>query len=432
MPARSNRPFLTLEQLMSVRILAAALACLVPASASAEPFTLEQALALARQRAPQVLAAETSLAAERGARRGATPLFAENPSVEGGAGMIFQPSSMAIQPSTVRDARVGPAAWLQVTVPVEIALQRWRRVAAADARINARRVERDEARREALFAAGVRFYQAIYAGELAVLAQDSVTLANRLLGAGQRQFAAGAVSALDVKIAELELSTAKRSVRTAEGSRLQAQADLATLLGVPAEDVRDLRGSLTWSNAALPALELARERALERPDVRLMVAERQAALQEANVASAGAFPTPRFKGYYQYWNTEHSAVALVEVPLPIFQRGQGEEARARARASGLAGEADARRRAAVAEVESAHQLATSLQQLRLEQEGSSASMLDQLPADLEKHYVERRIELGTLLTVRRQVLQARKDAIDAQFQEALARLWLDAAMGVLQ
>ena len=49
---------------------------------------------------------------------------------------------------------------------------------------------------------------------------------------------------------------------------------------------------------------------------------------------------------------------------------------------------------------------------------------------LERQFLEHKVDLGTLLTVRRRVLQARRDALDLELEEALATLWLLSAMGV--
>ena len=152
----------------------------------------------------------------------------------------------------------------------------------------------------------------------------------------------------------------------------------------------------------------------------------------ARVAAADKFPTPQLRANYQYWNTEHSVTTAIEVPLPVFVRGQGEEARARARANGLLDEAAAREQSLRAEVLAVLELARTLAQSRQQYATTGAAELRSLVEDAQRNYGERRIDMLTLLNVQRQALQAARDALDLSVREALARLWLDAAMWVLR
>lgn len=389
-------------------------------------LTLESAMALARARAPSVLAADTELRAEQASRVGATPLFARNPSLEGGAGGMLVPAARL---RDWRDTTAGPTAFLGVAIPIEIAAQRWSRVAAVDARIAVRRANRDDAVREALFSVGEEFFRVLHAQRREQLAEETVAVATRWCAAIRARQAAGDASRLDVRIADAELATAEQALLAHRGAHHVAKARLAALLGAGTEAVQDVTGDLV-PPTPLPSLEDALAHLAERADIRAVRMGRGAALREANVAAGNAFPSPTLKSYYQYWNREHALMATVEVPLPIFDRGQGEEARARARASGLAAEHDARLDRARMEVTQAWELARTLASLR--EVSSSRDDAMTLPADLEEQLRSHRVELATVLLAQRQVMQLRAEALDLQLLEAMARLWLDHASGVLK
>ena len=395
-----------------------------PAHAS-KPLTLDATLALVRQRSPQVLASNTALAEARAARAGATPLLGENPTISGGAGFLVEPGY-----PPWRMERAGPTALMEVSLPVEIGLQRSRRIAAADAHIRAASESREESLRQALLAAGQAFYRALHARQMVVVAQLSLKLATASRDAAQRLHEAGELPELDVRLASLDATSARQAVAVALAEYRQMLTQLSALTGLPPEDLRALDGLLIRTDP-LPKAEEAVARALRRSDVRALKAEANAALQDANVAAAQRLPTPQLKANYQYWNREHSILTGVEVPLPLFARGQGEEARARARANGLLDEATARERALRAEVLSVLELVKVLIATRQEYAVNGADELKSLVEDAQRNYVERRMDMLTLLTVQRQALQAGRDALDLALREALARLWLDAAMGVL-
>ncbi|MEW5848196.1 MAG: TolC family protein [Myxococcota bacterium] len=412
---------------MRARLRAVALILLmapIPVVAAAN-LTFSDVVARVRRRAPEVLAAETALQSERAARVGATPLFGENPSVEGGAGWMAENQGTAW-----RDTRHGPTAWLQVSVPVEIAAQRWRRVAAADARILASAEARDETVREALLVAGMAFYRAVHAQQVVELQKRVEQLAERTRELAMARFRAGELAELEARLTEMESASASRDRYAAEAAYQHALAELATLLGVSLDEMDGVEGTLR-RREPLPMLQQATDRAVARADVRVATAERKVALAEANEAAGRAFPTPRLKGYYQYWHQEHAVMAVVEVPLPLFEHGQGDEARARARARGMLVEEDQRREAARAEVRTAHALVTRLAGLRQQLEERGQQPLEVLLSDVETAYRSRQTDLNTLLNVLGHLLQAERELLDLQLQETLARLWLDAAMGAL-
>lgn len=404
------------------------------AGADASPMTLQRALEHARTRSLQVMAANTAVKAEQASVAGATPLFGQNPSVEAGTGLVVQPATPRIGPTPLvspfpqrwRDTRLGPGGWVQGVVPIEIAGQRWRRVGAVEARVEARVADAAEAARQAMLNAGMAFLAALHAAKTLELAEEAASLAANTVETARQRLESGAGTALEVRLAELDANASVDARNLAHAQSQQAKARLAALLSMPPDALVTLGGPLV-PDAPLPSLEQALSCVPNRTDVRVLDADRRAALAEARLASAGAFPTPKVKASYQYWNSEQSVMAWLEVPLPVFERGQGEEARARAKANGLADQARATAVNARAEVESAYAVAKELERARQTPRADGRVLLK----ELEVHFAAREVDVMTLVAVRHQILLADRAALDAALQEGLTRLWLGFAMGAL-
>ena len=272
---------------------------------------------------------------------------------------------------------------------------------------------------------------ALHAQQTYALAQAAKEHSLREVDAVREGVKSGSRTRLDVRFAALQLGADEGRVAAEEAGRRQALQRLLTMLGLTEAHSDQVQGTLRPASA-IPALKAARALVMQRPDVRTLEAQRFSALADANLASAAQFPAPVVKAGYQYWKTEHAAIAYLEMPLPIFQRGQGEEARARSRASGLSSEMDARIRTALAEVENAHALATEMSEAREVLEARSLGPAGELLKELEDGFEQRLIDIQALLGGRRLLLLARRESLDAALREALARLHLDAAMGLLQ
>jgi outer membrane protein TolC len=396
-------------------------------SLAVETLTLPQLHQHVRARAPLVLAAQTSLGEARGARAGATPLFAQNPSITGGAGFTAQPSGW--QP---RSWDSGGAALLAVAVPVELGAQRWTRMAAADGHIRVEELRVKAALLGALHQASEDFLRALHAQLSAEAARDALELAARFREAAVQMQAAGLGSALDVELARLEEADVAGAAAVQHALAARARGELTSRLGLTGGALR-LSGALRHA-AALPSLKEALAHVAQRPDLQGLDADRDAALRDANVAVAEAFPSPTLGASYQYQYQfpapQHVVLGQVSFPLPVFARNQGDESRARARARGAAAERDAAVAAARAQVKAAYALVEDVRSNRAQLEASNAGSVD-LHARLEAAYRAGRTDLATVLNLQRRVMAVRRTTLDLDLQEALARVWLDAPMGVM-
>ncbi len=388
-------------------------------AADAGATTLEDVLTAVRQRSPDIMAATTQARATRASRVGATPLFHANPSITGGAGAVARFDEPPLR------GGLGGAGTIQLNVPVELAGQRWLRVASVDAHATADDLAVDDVARQLRAHAVELFARALFAQRATALAQQNLELTQRVASAAQQRLAAGAVGAVEVELAALGVTQARQALATALATQRATLANLGGLMGV--DSLTAVTGELRPARA-LPALDTVLQAAAQRADVRAARARGGAAQRDASLAAAEAVPSPTFGTMYQYWNREHAVMGTVTFPLPVFTRGQGEEARARTQASGMLQEADARARMAQAEARAAYALLVSLAQQRSEfSDDTGAALL----ARLEAAHQARGVTLDVLLDAQRRVMATRRDALELELQEALAWIALDAAMGVL-
>jgi len=204
--------------------------------------------------------------------------------------------------------------------------------AVASHRVEEARLAWEAQRRRVLNDLRARYYEVL-------VAQQTVDLDEQLLRIGQegaqtaeQLFRAQEVGRTDVLQAGIEADTARLQLENARNQFEAAWRQLAVAAGVPHLPLSRLAGSLeadladlTWEQSLAKLLaespELARARsAVERARCEL---DRQCALRQPDVEATAAV---------QFDNASRDTFASVElgVPLPIFNRNQGNIVRAQA------------------------------------------------------------------------------------------------------
>lgn len=169
----------------------------------------------------------------------------------------------------------------------------------------------------------------------ALLAKANLEFAEQLLLSYQQtirisreQFQAGGMSRVDLLKIQLQNLQLQSDVSAARIAKVQALADLRQLMGydsVPRD--YDVSGELTFTPVAL-RLESLQVRALkERPD--LLAARRGIMAVESQIGLAKANATQDLSATFDYThlNASNLAAFYFSIPLPIFNRNQGEVAR---------------------------------------------------------------------------------------------------------
>lgn len=387
-------------------------------------LTLDEALALSDANNPRLLAARRAVEVAEG-RVVAAGQWPYNPTLglgverttpfSGGEGSFGAQLSQTFQTGGQRDQR-------RRVAEVEVAQVR----ASAD---DAARVLRGDATRA--------FWELASAEARVGLASRRLEIAAGLGEAADARLAAKQVPEVERNLVRVELERARNELARAETEARASRLRLAALLGSPGR--LDLVTAADLSRRARPlererALGLARE---ERPDVRVLERAVEAAREGVELEKASRWPDVTFSLAYQRTtesiggpsDRDHLFGLGIELPLPLFNRRQGEIAAASARVSQLEAERDALLVQVELEVD------VQLQALRIAQEtiavyeGEILRLARSNLDGFERAY--RAGEVGTLELLRAQedYNRAAFGRLDAQLEYQRARAGLEAALG---
>jgi cobalt-zinc-cadmium efflux system outer membrane protein len=386
-------------------------------SARAADLTLERALALARERAPQLAMAATRVDAARGRLAGASALVRDNPVLDIGAGRRLAGSE--------GDSFALEAAVLQ---PFEIHGGRAARIEEARAALEQESAARDDEMRRVLRDAASAFLGALHAEQRLRVARGSEELAAELARVAERRYRADDVPVLDWNVSRAALARAQAERLDAEAAREGTLAALKIALGWLAEEPLAVAGELAArcdvANDATPVAQ--------RPDLQALEAELRAAEAEARAARAEVWPHVAAGASYERDDEDDVALGLFQVSPPLFQRAQAERAEAESRARRLRFELDAARRAAEIQLRSAREICALRAAAAEELERNALPLLDDNEQLARRSYETGEIGLGELLEVRRQLLDIRREHLARRLDAALAGVELAAQAGVLR
>ena len=208
--------------------------------------------------------------------------------------------------------------------------KRHRRIEAARDATSQTRYQVSDAERALIFNTAQQFITA-------QLAESNLDLANQDLAGFQQtvdianaQYRAGAVSEADLLKITVQLLQFQTDVSAAKVAKVQALAGLREFLGYDAVPANyDVEGELTYQPLLLNRDDLLLKALKNRPDLLasrqgVRAAQSQYALAKANgeVDVTGALT-------YSHLSDQNTLGVTVSLPLPIFDRNQGEIARTR-------------------------------------------------------------------------------------------------------
>lgn len=396
------------------RALAPLLAGLTVATvARSQPDTLtaDRVVALARARAPEVRAAEADVLAARGRVASARSFARENPTLEGVAS---------------RDAGFERRTQWELSVPIGIGLHWLGRTAEAGAELQREQHRVAEARRGAVGAALSAYYRALHARRRVELAGERRTLATELFRTATERHRTGAAPRLEVLLTEIEQSRAESELHDEEQSLARARIELAARLGLPFGTLA-LGGDLT-DRAVLTSGAVAEARA----DVRGAESELRAAKAARTLARSELLPGLAFRMNYGHEGGGPVVQPGLAVTVPLFQQGQEARAAAQAREARAAAELERLRNATGAEVEGLR-LAYAASVAAVDELGTRAMPRVEASEDMSREsYAAGKIDLPSLLVVRRELLDARREYVDRLLAAALAGVDLAVAEGRFQ
>jgi cobalt-zinc-cadmium efflux system outer membrane protein len=290
-------------------------------------LTLEKAVTIALEKNPDLQTLRLEEESAKGQNEKARLLLINNPTIEGAV-------SKKEKPEEEGDGKFTNYG-VKLSQEFEIAGQRGVRIDVAEKELA--RVKSEIRDRERVLIADVKdvFTKVLAAKKKNGLAREIVRLNEELLGYTKIKFEAGDVSGLDVNLAEVELSKAKKELLLAEREYMESLLALQGLLGLSPDMSFSLEGDLPSQAPALPDKEALKALALSyRPDAKAAAFEMEKTEFALNLVKKEAFPNITLFGFYDR-DERRDAVGLgISVPLPFFDRKQAEKKEAYVRAEG--------------------------------------------------------------------------------------------------
>jgi cobalt-zinc-cadmium efflux system outer membrane protein len=151
--------------------------------------------------------------------------------------------------------------------------------------------------------------------------QDTVNIS-------EAQYKVGGISQNDYLKIKIQLLQFQQDVDQADLARAQALSDLRQQLGyesVPAD--YDVAGAFDYQPLTVKLDDLQAKALLNRPDLRAAVQGVTAANSQYELAKSNGKQDVTVSGNYSHVNAISAVTFSVSVPLPIFNRNQGEIAR---------------------------------------------------------------------------------------------------------
>ncbi|MEJ7598407.1 MAG: TolC family protein [Kofleriaceae bacterium] len=382
--------------------------CTGVSSALAEgpPLSLGRVVELARTQAPATVIARARTEEARAGLVGASRFATRNPVLEADVGPRWS------------DGR-STDAQASLSVPLDLGGRRDKRVSLVEAEIRREQHLARDAERLTIGIAVTTYYQALYADRRYALAEERVRLAESAEATARQRNRAGDVAEFEVNLARGEVARAKSGVAAAQSEQTRARGKLAVTLGLSSVSIVGELGDRSF-------LDIAVAKAGTRADLRAVAEEVQLAQSEATVARSGRWPSLDVRFTYEHERDTDIVLGGIAIAIPLVERGQGDEARARARANRAAAELATRtawvgtevsgaRNTYASAITAARILETDAVPLSLENETAAAAS-----------YRAGKIDLGSLLLIRREALDTRREHLDRLLDAAFAAvdLWI--------
>ena len=378
----------------------------VVASAAGATLTLDEALARATDANPSLRAAAREVSAVE-----ATILQARtrpNPELQG----LVEDLRNETRVTTV-----------QINQPIELGGKRGARIAVAEKNRSAAALALDVQRAEIRADVVTAFADVLAAQEGVRLAQATAELAQRASGVAARRVLAGRVSPVEETRARVAEANARLEAATAGYELTAARKRLAGLWGAAEPDFAQVQGNLESLPPLPPLAELNQQ--LETSPALLrarLEIERRHALAQVERSLRTPDVTVSLGARRNNELGLNQAVVGASLPLPLFNRNQGNILEAERRTD------KARDELAAATVQAANSLAQAHARLDLARQ-SVTTLREQILPGAQSAYdaATRGFELGKfnfldVLDAQRTLFQAR-----AQYQRALAEAYRAAA-----
>lgn len=405
--------------------LAFLLAAALPAQeASAPALTLEEFLAAAFERSPELVARRAEVEEFR-ARLVTARTYPYNPEVSVQGARRSGPGGV--------DAEGG----LEVSQEIEIGGQRGRRVAVAEASLAAAEARFGRDQRVLAGRVALAFSDAVRARELLRIEETDAALARSLLDIEERRLEAGKATQIELNLARAAAGRSIRRVELARGAYQEARSVLAEAVGLPPaappEPVGDLADFAAPGTAGLPPLaELVQAALANREDLAAFRSQEEVARAEIALERSLARPNLVASAFQdREEGTDDIAGVGLTIGIPLFNRNRGRIAEASAAAQRVAAESAFARLAVEREVAAAYAVFQA-------SSAAARGLGEQVIGSLEENLglLQRSMEAGKIsrtevFLLRREFVESQREYLDALSVVWRAQVQLDLAAGRL-
>jgi len=381
--------------------------------AQSNPLTLEAALQLAERSNPQLRVAQ---AAVDGAAAGiVTAKQRPNPEFSANFGhqAITQQSSIP-----------GQLGWLSVAQPLEWGSARRARAGVATLAKDSSQFGLDETRLSIRATVKQSFFEAMRRSSEVELARDNLRNLEELRRRIEVQVQVGEAARLELVRADAEVASARVQVRSAELRHSTALAGLRAAIGAPLGEIAP-QGTLEPKAILPPLSELRDEVVARHPALLQAVSETKRAEARLELERELRKPQPALRTETERQPDLRVFRFGVTLPIPVWNRRQGEIAEAAAGLRQAAAAADVRRLELTASLERAYGVYEVAEQ---QVAAFEAGALRQAEAALQASEAAFRFgERGILevLDAQRVLRSVRSDYVNAQYDRQSALIELE-------
>lgn len=383
-------------------------------------LSLSEALTLAREQNPELLAARQELEIARGRLVKAQYPTPFNPELGGSAAR--------------RDFadRSGGSTDFDVTLSqeLEVAGQRGKRIEEATRNLDKVAQQVKDTERLTLTQVKDAFYRSLYLKRRLELFREVEALNRRLQNTAASRFQAGDIAKMEANVAEVRLGQARKETIVAARDYHNALRELERLLGREPTGHLAPVGQLSVQPQTFQPDRLLQLALENRPDLQAAKLEQQRVAAETALTRRLILPNPTLQGFYrEEEGGEKIAGGAVSFPLPLFDRKQAELTQLAGRASQARYEqqsAELRVRQEVQDAfrsyEAAKETVAVFEQAVLERATENFRLM-------EIAYREGKIDLLDALMVQDDMVKAQSSYVDTLWEYWQARTALERAVG---
>ena len=388
-----------------------------------EKLTVGQAVQVALEHNPDLLAFRQEVEMARG-RKVKADLFNQfNPNVGGKVWNRNNPGS-----GNVTDSQV------MVSQEVEVAGQRGLR--REEAARNVTRVEAQVKDRERIITKQVKlaYFQALTLKERLKLRREIEKLNRRIRDASKERFKAGVAPVMESNLAEIRHGQSRKETLVAEAAFMNTLLKFRRLLGWKPDRSFEFVSQLKNSPRSLPLLDLFQIAKSQRPDLMAAKMEVERAKIAIDLTRRLTVPNPTFQVFYATetegpQGTSNMVGGGVSIPIPLFDRKQGELVTQGGELNRGHHQIVAMTRNIEKEVKTAFQ---AYEAARQSIEVFEAEVLDQIDENfrfIEISYREGKIGLFQLIVVQDDLINAQLSYVESLGQFRTAEVNLEQAVG---